>query len=80
MVPPSTITSPDEAVTSGSLSIQQSGTALRYAAAHLREVCRNRFAQLHVVSRDCGDAGKRRVLDHQQSCRRAIATWSIPPC
>ena len=37
--------SPDEAVTSGSLSIQQSGTALRYAAAHLREACRSRCAE-----------------------------------
>ena len=45
MVPPSTKHSPDEAVTSGSLSVQQSGAALRIAAAHLREACRARFAQ-----------------------------------
>jgi nicotinate dehydrogenase subunit B len=44
MVKPTTLVSPDEAVTSGSLSIQHSGTSLRYAAAHLREVCRVRFA------------------------------------
>lgn len=45
MVLPSTAHSPDEAVTSGSQSVQHSGAALRYAAAHLREACRARFAQ-----------------------------------
>lgn len=45
MVVPSTRHSPDEAVTSGSLSVQHSGAALRFAAAHLREACRHRFAQ-----------------------------------
>jgi nicotinate dehydrogenase subunit B len=44
MVKPTTLASPDEAVTSGSLSIQHSGTSLRYAAAHLRERCRARVA------------------------------------
>jgi nicotinate dehydrogenase subunit B len=52
MLPATTESSPDEAVTSGSLSIQHSGAALRYAAAHLRETCRNRFAQAHGVARD----------------------------
>lgn len=45
MVPASTHTSPDEAVTSGSLSVQHSGAALRYAAAHWREMCRLQIAQ-----------------------------------
>ena len=36
MVPASTHCSPNEAVTSGSLSVQHSGAALRCAAAHLR--------------------------------------------
>ncbi|HEY1229176.1 MAG TPA: molybdopterin cofactor-binding domain-containing protein, partial [Ramlibacter sp.] len=45
MAAASTLYSPDEAVTSGSLSVQHSGAALRFAAAHLREACRNRFAQ-----------------------------------
>jgi CO/xanthine dehydrogenase Mo-binding subunit len=44
-----TLRSPDEGVTSGSLSIQQSGTALRYAAAHLREACRIRCAAVSGV-------------------------------
>lgn len=45
MVPASTRWSPDEAVTSGSLSVQHSGAALRSAAAHWREHCRMRMAQ-----------------------------------
>ncbi|MBI3376317.1 MAG: xanthine dehydrogenase family protein molybdopterin-binding subunit [Betaproteobacteria bacterium] len=38
MVPASTPRSPDEAVTSGSLSIQESGTALRHACAEMRSI------------------------------------------
>lgn len=38
MVPAATPASPDEAVTSGSLSIQESGTALRYACAEARAI------------------------------------------
>ncbi len=38
MLPASTATSPDEAVTSGSLSVQESGTALRYACAEARAI------------------------------------------
>jgi len=38
MLAASTATSPDEAVTSGSLSIQESGTALRYACAEARAI------------------------------------------
>ncbi len=44
MVPASTRFSPDEAVTSGSLSVQHSGSALRCAAAHWREACRQAMA------------------------------------
>jgi nicotinate dehydrogenase subunit B len=50
MVKPTTQASPDEAVTSGSLSIQHSGASLRYAAAHLRERCRARLAAKAGVS------------------------------
>jgi CO/xanthine dehydrogenase Mo-binding subunit len=39
MVPAATGTSPDEGVTSGSLSTQDSGTALRYACAEARALC-----------------------------------------
>ena len=54
MVPASTTFSPDEAVTSGSLSVQHSGSALRCAAAHWREACRHAMAErwgvpLHAV-------------------------------
>jgi nicotinate dehydrogenase subunit B len=52
MVPATTQRSPDEAVTSGSLSIQHSGASLRHAAAHLREACRTRFAAKAGVARD----------------------------
>jgi nicotinate dehydrogenase subunit B len=45
MVRASTARSPDESVTSGSLSIQHSGAALRCAAAHMREACRGRWAR-----------------------------------
>src|SRR5438445_2134614 len=38
MVPASTVMSPDEAVTSGSLSVQESGTALRHACAEARAI------------------------------------------
>ena len=50
MVPASTHFSPDEAVTSGSLSVQHSGSALRCAAAHLRESCRLGMARRFGVS------------------------------
>lgn len=54
MVPASTAFSPNEAVTSGSLSVQHSGSALRCAAAHWREACRHAMAvrwgvPLHAV-------------------------------
>src|SRR6202165_806250 len=38
MVPASTAMSPDEAMTSGSLSVQESGTALRHACAEARAI------------------------------------------
>jgi CO/xanthine dehydrogenase Mo-binding subunit len=38
MIPATTASSPDEAVTSGSLSVQESGTALRYACAEARAI------------------------------------------
>ncbi len=52
MVPASTDRSPDEAVTSGSLSVQHSGAALRCAAAYMREACRRVMARRHGVEPD----------------------------
>ncbi|MCP5282231.1 MAG: xanthine dehydrogenase family protein molybdopterin-binding subunit [Rhodoferax sp.] len=52
MQPASTRCSPDEAVTSGSLSVQHSGAALRCAAAHMRETCRHTLALRHGVAPD----------------------------
>lgn len=45
-------TSPDEAVTSGSLSVQESGTALRWAAAEVRHL----FLQAAAGSLQCAPA------------------------
>jgi CO/xanthine dehydrogenase Mo-binding subunit len=44
MVPTSTTISPDEAITSGSLSVQESGTALRHACAEARAIYLNAAA------------------------------------
>jgi CO/xanthine dehydrogenase Mo-binding subunit len=44
MVPASTTISPDEAITSGSLSVQESGTALRHACAEARAIYLNAAA------------------------------------
>ncbi|WNC94484.1 molybdopterin cofactor-binding domain-containing protein [Paraburkholderia sp. FT54] len=52
MRPANTAASPDEAVTSGSLSIQHSGTALRHACAHARALLLERAARLLQVSTD----------------------------
>ena len=52
MVRASTGTSPDEAVTSGSLSVQESGTALRWAAAETRAL----FLQAVAAELDCAPA------------------------
>jgi nicotinate dehydrogenase subunit B len=45
MVPASTVMSPNEGVTSGSLSIEQSGSALRYACAEARAIYLEAAAQ-----------------------------------
>ena len=50
LVPASTATSPDEGITSGSRSIQESGIALRHAAAEARDVLLSRAAQQLGVS------------------------------
>ena len=58
VIPASTHFSPDEAVTSGSLSVQHSGNALRCAAAHWRELCRLHMAKLcnvHVSTISCAN-------------------------
>ncbi|WP_454689082.1 molybdopterin cofactor-binding domain-containing protein [Achromobacter aloeverae] len=47
MAPPRTALSPDEAVTSGSLSIQHSGEALRHVCAQARALCLAHVAAAH---------------------------------
>jgi nicotinate dehydrogenase subunit B len=71
MVPASTHTSPDEAVTSGSLSVQHSGAALRCAASHWREMCRLEMAQR------CGvDVAAVRCANGQFSVQATMQTAS----
>jgi CO/xanthine dehydrogenase Mo-binding subunit len=76
MVPASTHTSPDEAVTSGSLSVQHSGAALRCAAAHWREMCRLAMAQrcgVDVAAVRCA-SGQFSVQATKQTARYAELT------
>ena len=60
MIPAATHTSPDEAVTSGSLSIQESGAALRQTAAHARALFLDAAATQLCVPRDdlCIERGR----------------------
>ena len=60
MIPAATHTSPDEAVTSGSLSIQESGAALRQVAAHARALFLDAAATQLGVPRDdlCIERGR----------------------
>jgi CO/xanthine dehydrogenase Mo-binding subunit len=44
--------SPDEGVTAGSLSLQDSGAAIRQAAAEIRDICAEVCAQRHGVPRE----------------------------
>ena len=52
MIPASTADSPDEAVTSGSLSVQESGAALRCAGAEVRQL----FLEAAAALLDCAPA------------------------
>ena len=52
MIPASTAESPKEGVTSGSLSVQDSGTALRFACAEARALYMERAARELAVARD----------------------------
>jgi len=56
MVSATTGTSPDEAVTSGSLSVQESGTALRHACAEAREIFRQAAGTSGKTYWDLADA------------------------
>jgi len=71
MVPADTAVSPDEGVTSGSLSIQDSGTALRRACAHARALLLERAAARLRVS-----TGDLRVEDGAvQAASRSTSFW-----
>lgn len=87
MVPASTHHSPDEAVTSGSLSVQHSGTALRCAAAHLREGCRVAMAQrcaVPVQAVRCADGrfevqGQNRSASYPELLGQTLLDSAIDP-
>src|SRR5205807_3449561 len=52
MIPATTPASPNEGVTSGSLSVEQSGSAVRYAAAQARAIYLGAAAQRLGVAAD----------------------------
>src|SRR2546429_1558709 len=69
MVRASTAGSPNEGVTSGSLSVQQSGRALRYACAEIRQIF------LDAASDRLGvDLDALRILDGMSSCPGHLRT------
>ncbi|MET0964119.1 MAG: molybdopterin cofactor-binding domain-containing protein [Noviherbaspirillum sp.] len=74
MIPASTAASPDEAVTSGSLSVQESGSALRCAAAEARLL----FLQAAAAALDCAPAALR-VADGEflHADGRRISYWTL---
>lgn len=74
MVAAATGDSPDEAVTSGSLSIQDSGSALRHVCAQARAIYLARAAQLHAVPLDTLEvvAG-----DIMSGARRISSYWEL---
>jgi CO/xanthine dehydrogenase Mo-binding subunit len=87
MMRASTARSPDEAVTSGSLSIQHSGAALRCAAAHLRETCRGQFAASHGVPPEAVTleggvfrvAGRSELARYQELVDAAMLAGTVEP-
>ena len=91
MIAAVTGSSPDEAVTSGSLSIQESGTALRYAAAEARSLFlaeaarRGAFdlAQLSIVDGEVFVAGQSSGMSYWTLAAAGLlerdASASVPP-
>ena len=77
MIPAATNTSPDEAVTSGSLSIQESGAALRQVAAHARALFLDAAATQLGVPRDelCIERG--RIYSNAQDANTATGFGAL---
>ncbi|HET9652931.1 MAG TPA: molybdopterin cofactor-binding domain-containing protein [Usitatibacter sp.] len=75
MVAPNTPESPREGVTSGSLSVQDSGTALRYACAEARRIYLERAAEQLGASRESlsVDAGEIVAGDGRRTSYWALA-------
>jgi len=69
-----TDTSPDEAVTSGSLSVQESGTALRWAAAETRHL----FLQAAAAALHCAPAALRvEAGEFLHADGRSASYWTL---
>jgi CO/xanthine dehydrogenase Mo-binding subunit len=77
MIPATTGLSPDEAVTSGSLSIQESGTAIRIVCAELRTRLVARAAAQLGVSPELCDARAGAV--HERASERRIEYAALDP-
>ena len=78
MIAPSTGTSPNEAVTSGSLSVQESGTALRFAAAEARALFLAEAARRRGI-----DAARLTVVDGEflaDGASTGISYWTLADC
>ncbi len=73
MIPVTTGLSPDEAVTSGSLSIQESGSAIRVVCAELRDRLIARAAERFGVPPDRCDAREGEVIERATGRRIAYA-------
>ena len=75
MVAASTAMSPNEGVTSGSLSVEHSGSALRYACAEARAIYLDAAAQrLGVAAQDL-DGARRHHRRGRATCAPATGSW-----
>ncbi|CAN5830390.1 molybdopterin-dependent oxidoreductase [soil metagenome] len=74
MVPAATGISPDEAMTSGSLSVQHSGAALRHACAQTRAMLLARAGALHGIAPDALCVVNGEIF---QAGRRVSSYWEI---
>jgi nicotinate dehydrogenase subunit B len=76
MVPAATGLSPDEAMTSGSLSVQHSGAALRHACAQARALHVGHAAALHGLAPAALHVARGEIFD---GGRRLCSYWELAP-
>ena len=80
MVPASTAMSPNEGVTSGSLSVEHSGSALRYACAEARAIYLDAAAQRLGVAAQSLEIARRHHRRARQSAAPATGSWPTTIC